>query len=363
MASEPFSLTGSGNRADTGFRWMAIGAASLVLLILGLIALTMTNRSLPVLSRMGLDFFTTRRWSAPDGLFGALPFIWGTLYTAVIAVALAVPVSLAVALFITQVAPPLLKRPLVYVIDLLAVVPSVVFGLWGVLVLSGRIQRVYDRVHEGVAAMPGFLIPVIVLAIGAGLLLTSRRSILGWVLAVGGMLLLLYFLVSGRSIPPLVFGPAAQGRSFATAGVILAIMIVPIITSLAREVIETTPATDKEAALALGATRWEMIQASVFPHSKGGLVGAVMLGLGRAMGETIAAALVIGSSLGQVTLDMFASGNSMPAVIANEWGEAESLHKSALIALAVTLFLITIVVNLIASAVVRRSMARSAGRA
>ncbi len=119
-------------------------------------------------------------------------------------------------------------------------------------------------------------------------------------------------------------------------------------------VIETTPITDKEAALALGATRWEMITATVLPHSKGGLVGAVMLGLGRAMGETIAAALVIGSALGQVGLDPFASGNSMPAVIANEWGEADDLHKSALIALAVALFALTIFVNLVATWIVQR---------
>ena len=286
-------LRGKHARGDRAFRWIAIGAAALVLLVLGLIALVMTRRAAPVLGEMGFDFFTSKRWSAPDGKFGALPFIWGTLYTAVIAIAIAVPVSLGVALFVSQVAPRWLKKPMVYLIDLLAVVPSVVFGLWGVLVLSQ---------HFGL------------------------------------------------------------GRSFLTAGVILAIMITPIITSLAREVIETTPASDKEAALALGATRWEMIGAAVLPHSKGGLVGAVMLGLGRAMGETIAVALVIGSALGQLTPNPFAPGNSMPAVIANEWGEADELHKSALIALAVTLFVITIVVNLVATAIVQRSMRRSRGK-
>jgi phosphate transport system permease protein len=285
-------LRGRSQHADRAFRWLAVVAAAAVLVVLALIAVTMTNRSLPVLERMGFDFFTSKRWSAPDGMFGALPFVFGTLFTAAIAVAIAVPVSLGVALFITQVAPRWLKKPMVYLIDLLAVVPSVVFGLWGVLVLSQ---------HFGL------------------------------------------------------------GRSFLTAGIILAIMITPIITSLAREVIETTPATDKEAALALGATRWEMITAAVLPHSRGGLVGAVMLGLGRAMGETIAAALVIGSALGQVTFNPFASGNSMPAVIANEWGEADDLHKSALIALAVALFIITIIVNLIATWVVQRSMRRSGG--
>lgn len=288
-----YRLRGKRQHADRAFRWLAVGAATLVLVVLALIAVTMTQRALPVFERMGLEFFTSSRWSAPEGIFGALPFMFGTLYTALIAVVIAVPISLGVALFITQVAPPRLKRPLVYLVDLLAVVPSVVFGLWGVLVLSQ---------HFGL------------------------------------------------------------GRSFLTAGIILAIMITPIITSLAREVIETTPATDKEAALALGATRWEMIQAAVLPHSKGGLVGAVMLGLGRALGETIAAALVIGSALGQITADPFAAGNSMPAVIANEWGEAGELHKSALIALAVTLFVITIVVNLIATAIVQRSMRRSRGK-
>lgn len=286
------ALRGRPQHADRAFRWVAIGAAAIVLVVLGMIAVTMTGRALPVLERMGLDFFTSTRWSAPDGVFGALPFLFGTLFTAAIAIAIAVPVSLGVALFITQVAPRWLKKPLVYLIDLLAVVPSVVFGLWGLLVLSQH----------------------------------------------GGL-----------------------GRSFLTAGIILAIMITPIITSLAREVIETTPTTDKEAALALGATHWEMIGATVMPHSKGGLVGAVMLGLGRAMGETIAAALVIGSAA-HISMNPFAPGNSMPAVIANEWGEAGELHKSALIALAVTLFVITIAVNLIASTIVQRSMRRSRGK-
>jgi phosphate transport system permease protein len=310
-------LRGRSQHADRAFRYLAIAAAGAVLLILGLIAMTMSDRSRPVLAEMGLDFLTSTRWSEADNLYGALPFIWGTLYTAVIALVLAVPVSLGVALFMTQVAPRWIKQPMVYVIDLLAVVPSVVFGLWGVLVLAPKLQGVYASIHGAVDGIP---------------ILQS------------------------------IFGASPQGRSFMTAGVILAIMITPIITSLSREVIETTPPSEKEAAIALGATRWEMIRASVLPHSKGGIVGAVMLGLGRAMGETIAAALVIGSSLGQLSTNVFASGNSMPAVIANEWGEAEELHKSALIALAVTLFVITIIVNLAATAVVQRSMRRSRGK-
>ncbi len=289
---EQLDLRGRKAYLDRAFRWSAAGAAALVLLILGLIAVTITGRSMPVFHEMGLKFFSTTRWSPPDSLFGALPFIWGTAFTALIALVIAVPISLGMALFMTQVAPPAVKRPMVYLMDLLAGVPSVVFGLWGVLVLSQ---------HFGL------------------------------------------------------------GRSFMTAGIILADMIIPIITSLSREVIETTPPGDKEGALALGCTPWEMIGAAVIPHSAGGLVGAVMLGLGRAMGETIAAALVIGSALGQITLKPLAPGNSMPAVIANEWGEADTLHKSALIALAVTLFVITIVVNLIATTIVQRSMKRAQG--
>ena len=160
-----------------------------------------------------------------------------------------------------------------------------------------------------------------------------------------------------------LFGPNPQGRSFFTAGIILAIMITPIVVSLSRSVIETTPAFEKEAALALGATRWEMIRGAVLPHSKGGLVGAVMLGLGRAMGETIAVALVIGSATGAITFNMLASGNSMPAVITAEWGEADALKKSALIAMAMTLFVMTIVINVAATTVVNRSMKKTRGAA
>ncbi len=282
-------LRGSRRPADKTFGGLALGAGAVVLLVLALIAITMFSRALPVLRHMGLGFFTSSTWSEHDNQFGALPFIWGTVYTAFIAVVLAVPISLGVALFITQVAPPQLKRPLVYLIDLLAVVPSVVFGLWGVLMLAPHLNR-----------------------------------------------------------------------SFLTAGIILAIMIVPIITSLAREVIETTAQADKEAAYALGATRWEMIGAAVLPHSKAGIVGAVMLGLGRAMGETIAAALVIGSSA-QVALSPLKSGDSMAAVIANQWGEASELQKSALIALALTLFVMTIIVNLIASRIVQHSLRKTRG--
>lgn len=314
--SGPPELAASGGSADQAFRVTAYAAGGVVLLVLGLVTYTMVSRSADALSHMGLDFFTSRRWSPPDEFYGILSYVWGTVFTAVIALVLSVPISLGIALFITQVAPRWLKKTMTYVIDLLAVVPSVVFGLWGVLVLSANIKGFY-----------------------------------GW----------LSDTFHGWPVLGTIFGDNPQGRSFFTAGIILAVMITPIVVSLAREVIDTTPAFEKEAALALGATRWEMIRGAVLPHSKGGLVGAVMLGLGRAMGETIAVALVIGSATGQITLNALAPGNSMPAVITAEWGEADSLKKSALIAMAMTLFVMTVLVNVIATAVVNRSLRKSRG--
>jgi phosphate transport system permease protein len=202
----------------------------------------------------------------------------------------------------------------VYAVDLLAVVPSVVYGLWGILVLSKSLGRFYGDLHNWTNGIPGL------------------RTIFG----------------------------DPNARSFFTAGVIVAVMITPVITSLSREVIDTCPQSEREGAFALGATRWEMIRGAVLPHSMGGLVGAVMLGLGRAMGETIAVALVIGSS-NQLSLNLFASGDALPARIANEWGEADGTWQAALIGLAVVLFLMTIVVNLAATAIVNRSAHRARG--
>lgn len=317
MTASTTDLSGRRARADAGFRWLALASGALVLLILVLITVNLATQAWDAIELMGVEFFTSSKWAPAEEAFGALAFIYGTLVSSLIALVLAVPLSIGIALFITEVAPTWLKKPMVFVVDLLAVIPSVVFGLWGLQVLSGRAVGWYNTVHDWLGGVP----------------------------VVGDL-----------------FGlPAQAGRSFMTAGVILAVMIVPIITSLSREVIDTTPRGEKEAALALGATRWEMIRGAVIPHSKGGLVGAVMLGLGRAIGETIAAALVIGS-VAQITANLFATGDSMPAVIVNQWGEAGSLHKSALIALALTLFAITIVVNITAQWIVQRSLRKSRGK-
>ncbi|HZX55211.1 MAG TPA: phosphate ABC transporter permease subunit PstC [Ilumatobacteraceae bacterium] len=301
---------------DRLFKGSTLAAGALILLILALIAYTITGKSLPVFRAEGVDFFTERRWAPTKEIYGALSFIYGTAVTALLAVVISVPVSLGIALFTTQVAPPKLKKWLVSLTDLVAVVPSVVFGLWGIIFLAPKLAGTYKHVSAWFDGWP----------------------ILGH-----------------------VFGRTGAGRTFMTAGLILAVMITPIITSIAREVIETTPQTDRDGALALGATRWEMITGAVLPHSMTGIVGAVMLGLGRAMGETIAVALVIGSSP-TITANLFSSGDSLPSVIAFQWGEATTdIKRSALIAMGLTLFVITIVVNLTATAVVNRATKRVQG--
>ncbi len=299
---------------DRGFRWLALAAGLLVLVILVLIAITTTQQAASWFSTEGLGIFGTV-WNPTANKFGALPFIYGTAVTGVIALVMAVPVSIGIALLLTEVVPYRVARPIVYVVDLLAVVPSVVWGLWGILVFAPWIQHIYAHIASAVTGIP---------------VLDS------------------------------LFGTPTSGASFFTAGVILAFMITPIVTSLSREVIATVPAIDREGAYALGATRWEMIRGVVGPHSQGGVVGAVLLGLGRAMGETIAVALVIGSSP-TITSHLFSTGYSMPAVIANQFGEATGVWRAGLMGLGVLLFAFTIIVNVIARAAVERSARRMRG--
>jgi phosphate transport system permease protein len=299
---------------DRGFAILALASGLLVLVILVLIAVTTSQQAASWFSTLGLKIFEDN-WNPAANQFGALAFIYGTAITSVIALVMAVPVSVGIAVLLTEVVPHRWARPIVYVIDLLAVVPSVVWGLWGILVFAPWIQQIYASIGSGVDGVPVF-----------------------------GFL----------------FGTPTSGASFFTAGIILAFMITPIVTSLSREVIATVPATDREGAYALGATRWEMIRGVVWPHSQGGVVGAVLLGLGRAMGETIAAALVIGSSA-VITSRLFAPGYNMAAVIANQFGESTGLFRAGLMGIGVLLFALTIIVNLIARGVVERSARRSRG--
>ncbi len=294
----------------------------LVLAILALILYSTTREAWPVFQDMGLGFITDSTWdpnpSSGSPVFGALAFIYGTAVSSLIALLIGVPVSIGIALFLTELAPRWLRGTAITIVDLLASIPSVVFGLWGVLVVAPFLVHIYQWLHDVLGGIPG---------LGS------------------------------------VFGqPVGTGRSFMTAGVILAIMIIPIITSIGREVLSTVPQANKDAAFALGATHWEMITGAVFPHSFGGLVGAVMLGLGRAMGETIAVALVIGGAT-SITPNIFAGGNSMAAVIVQQFGESTGTFTAALIGLGVVLFAMTVVVNLAARVVVTRAQARMHGAA
>jgi phosphate transport system permease protein len=308
-----------GRTFDRVFRGVAFAAGGLVLVILALIAVTMMVKAWPAFTAQGLSYFTSDVWDPQAQEFGTLAFTCGTVAISLIAVVVAVPVSIGIALFTTEVAPRRLRTPIVYVIDLLAAVPSVVYGLWGILVLAPWLPGFYSDVHDVVAPIP---------------VLSTVFS-----------------------------GDPVSGRSFMTAGLILALMITPIVTAIARETFATTPQPLKDAAHAMGATRWEMIRASVLPHSRSGLTAGVLIGLGRALGETIAVALVIGSSP-QITARMFSSGDALAAVIANQFNEAgpTGTYPAALIGMAVVLFALTLLIGVFARGFVGRAERNGAGQ-
>jgi phosphate transport system permease protein len=319
-APPPAPLAGGpnppGRISDRVLFVLAIVGGGLVLVILALIAVSMISKGWPAVRSQGLDYFTSDVWDPAHGVFGTLAFTFGTVVISAIALLFAVPLSVGIALFITEVAPRSLRRHIIYVVDLLAAVPSVVYGLWGIAVLAPALPGFYTYVHDIVAPIP----------------------VLGTVLD----------------------GDPIVGKSFMTAALILALMVTPIITSITRETFATVPQSQKDAAYALGATRWEMIRAAVFPHSRSGLVSAVLLGLGRAIGETIAVALVIGSNA-QITAKMFSGGDALPSVIANEFGEATGTQRSALIGMGVMIFFITLTIGIIARTVLNRSARRAEG--
>jgi phosphate transport system permease protein len=316
-APPPETLSGGqrppGVVSDRLFRWLALAAGLMVLVVLGLIIYTTTSQSLTWFRAEGLNTIFDDNWVPSAHHFGAAGLIYGTLIVAVIALVIAVPVSVGIALFVTEVAPGRIRRPIVYTIDLLAAVPSVVFGLWALRVLETPLADIYSSVSKATSGIP----------------------IVGDVFA----------------------NPNPSGASFMTAGIVVAIMITPIITAITREVYATCPASQKEAALALGATRWEMIRGSVFPHSRSGVAAAVIIGFGRAVGETIAVALIIGSSQ-RLTEQILGPGDTMASVIANQFGEASGTQRSALIGLGVVLLALTVVIGVIARTILARSERR-----
>jgi len=280
-----------------------------LLLIVVAIAVTLANDSTLSIQRFGLRFWGTSNWDPVAGEFGALPFIWGTLYSSVLALLIATPVALGIAVFISELCPNALRAPLIFLTELLAAIPSIVYGLWGIFVLVPAVRAVEIAMPASLRALP---------------------------------------LFSG---PPLGVGMFA-------AALILAVMVVPFTSAIAREVLRAVPASQREAAFALGATRFEAIRAEMF-YARTGIVGAVMLGFGRALGETMAVTMVIGNNP-QVSLSLFAPQYTMAAVLANEFTEAaNALYLSALVEIGLVLFVITLFVNMLSRALIW-SMARQA---
>jgi len=294
---------------------MVICALSIFVIVLLIIWVLVVNSKLSI-HAFGWKFFGSQVWDPVSGDFGALPFIWGTVVSSLLAVAMAVPLALMVAIFLLEICPPFLRGPISFLTELLAAIPSVVYGLWGVFVLVPLIR---DNVG-----------PVL-------------EKFLGW---------------TG------LFADPNFGVGMFTASVILAIMIFPVISSISRDVMRVVPVSQREAALALGATRWEMIRISILRNARIGIVGSVILGLGRALGETMAVTMVIGNHP-DIVKNLFAPAYTLASVIANEFTEATGdLYLSALIEIGLALFLVTIVVNAIARllvwAVTRGNTARAA---
>jgi phosphate transport system permease protein len=332
---------GNSSLADRFFSGLMLACAATIFGIVALIAWELVAKSQLSWRQFGLPFFYKFNvdpnthlplfWDPVNGTFFALPFLYGTLVTSLVALAIAVPLAVGVAIFITEMCPRMLRGPLSFITELLAAIPSVVYGLWAIFVL---IPLLREHVN-----------PVLIAIFNNGPVV----KIFGWTGLVGD---------DG------LFGGVNLGLGLLGAGVILAIMILPIIASLTREVMTAVPHSQREAALALGATRWEMIRLAVLRNARIGIVGSIILGLGRALGETMAVAMVIGNTP-EIHRSLLATGHSMASVIANEFSEATSdMHRSALIEIGLALFLVTILVNgfarLLVWAVTRGTPARVA---
>ena len=287
---------------DRIYRVTIAAFAACIPLLLLLIAIEVMVAAWPAVRVFGAGFLTSSEWNVGQHQFGALPAIFGTLVSSLLALLLATPLALGVAIFLSEFAPAWLRQPVAFLVDLLAAIPSVVYGLWGIFVLVPFLREhlmpfLRDTLHLGAT--------------------------------------------------PLFSGPA-YGPSMLAAGLVLAIMVLPYISAVAREVLLAVPRSQREAALALGATRWETIWDAVLPYARSGIIGGVILGLGRALGETMAVTMVIGNRH-ELAASLFAPGYTMASLIANEFSEAtDDLHLSALMAVGGVLFLVTLIVNGIA---------------
>ncbi|WP_213959250.1 phosphate ABC transporter permease subunit PstC [Variovorax sp. dw_954] len=318
LTPPPAKRPRTGALTDQLFGWAAKGAALLTLALLFGILLSLLVGAWPAISKYGLGFLTSTVWDPVQDEYGGLVMIYGTLATSAIALVIAVPVSFGIALFLTELSPAWLKRPLGTAIELLAAVPSIVYGMWGLLVF-GPILSAYVQ--------------------------QPLQQLLGGVPYLGA-------LVSG---PPV-------GIGILSAGIILAIMIIPFIASVMRDVFEVTPPLLKESAYGLGSTTWEVVSKVVLPYTKAGVVGGIMLGLGRALGETMAVTFVIGNTNQLNSLSVFEAANSITSALANEFAEAGAgMHQAALMYLGLVLFFITFVVLSLSKLLLQR-MQKSEGK-
>jgi phosphate transport system permease protein len=292
-------LAQTGTIGDKLFRTVLLIAATSILIIVGAMFYMMVQNSLPTLEKFGAGFLTNRDWRPAQEQFGALPFIYGTIVSSLIALFLSVPISLGIAIFLVEQAPKRLARPIGFLVELLAAIPSVVYGLWGIFVLAPFI-----------------------------------RDYLG------------VFLQNTLGFLPLFQG-RLTGIGMLTGGIILALMITPIVTSVVRDVLEAVPTTQREAALALGATKWETTRI-VLGNAASGIAGAVVLGLGRAIGETMAITMVIGNSP-QISASLFEPAYTIASVLAANFADAtDEFYLSALIEMGLVLFFVTFIVNALA---------------
>src|SRR5215210_7125278 len=282
---------------DRVFKGVLTLAALAAPILLGFLVYELWDGAQLAIARFGFGFITSSTWDPVAEQFGALPLIFGTLLSSVIALVIAVPLSLGVAVYLTEFAPKVVRQPVAFLIGLLAAIPSVVYGLWGIFVLIPALRTtVFPLLRKAFGFLP-------------------------------------------------LFQGAIYGPSMLAAGIILAIMVMPYVMSVSREVLLAVPNTQREAALALGATRWEAVTTAVVPYARSGLIGAIILGLGRALGETMAVTMVIGNRH-EIAASLFAPGYTMAAAIANEFSEAVGdLHLSALAYVALVLFLVTVVIN------------------
>nr|WP_314266545.1 phosphate ABC transporter permease PstC [uncultured Moellerella sp.] len=318
MAEKITAFRAPSKRGDVIFGAIVKLAAIITLLMLGGIIISLLIASWPSIQKFGFAFLWTKEWDAPAEQFGALVPIYGTIVTSIIALIIAVPVSFGIALFLTELAPSWLKRPLGIAIELLAAIPSIVYGMWGLFVFAPLFAEYFQE-------------------------------------PVGN-------IMSNIPIVGELFSGPAFGIGILAAGIILAIMIIPYIASVMRDVFEQTPVMMKESAYGIGCTTWEVIWNIVLPYTRNGVIGGVMLGLGRALGETMAVTFVIGNTYQLDSVSLFMPGNSITSALANEFAEAESgLHTAALMELGLILFVITFIVLSLSKLMVMR-LAKNEGR-